>query len=122
MEVEEIVEQIYLNRHPEKKFLKELKSNFIIKLLNSHPNQEFYMIGDNLYIQVDYKEKIIHYRYTKFAEKIIYEFYIENAHDIIESFISKEFNLNGYSFDMGFDCGSSFLENNLKNHGILKKK
>jgi hypothetical protein len=66
MKTEEIVEQIYLNRHPEEKFFRELVSKFEIKLTDYYPNSIFYMIDDKVYMKQDKKTKYIWIRYDGF--------------------------------------------------------
>jgi hypothetical protein len=51
MEVEEIVQQIYLNRHPEEKYLKKIFDKFTIKKNPDRPDYDYYIIDEYIYIE-----------------------------------------------------------------------
>jgi hypothetical protein len=87
MEVEEIVHQIYKNRHPEEVFFRELVSKFEIKLSDRYPNTVFYMIEDNIYMEREKDLNDMWIRYEDFW--LVFENKFNFIGDEIPNLISK---------------------------------
>jgi hypothetical protein len=119
MEVEEIVEEIYLNRHPEEVFFRELVSKFEIKLSDDYPDSIFYLIGDKIYMQQVKKRKNIFIRYedfwSVFESKFGYNF--QESRELLKGMLERHLKLKGYTpsfFVVGY---FALLEKHLKLKG-----
>jgi hypothetical protein len=99
MNTEEIVQQIYLNRHPEEVFFRELISKFKIKLTDDYPNRIFYMIDDKIYMEQDKKTKEIWIRYFNFWSVFESEFgyNYQKTKELLRGMLERHLKLKGYT-------------------------
>jgi hypothetical protein len=99
MKTEEIVQQIYLNRHPEEVFFRELISKFEIKLSDDYPNSIFYMIDDKFYMEQDKKTKEIWIRYDDFCSVFQSKFGYNHQETIVllKGMLERHLKLKGYT-------------------------
>jgi hypothetical protein len=69
MKIEEIVQQIYKQRHPEEVFFRELVSKFEIKKTSRYSESVFYTIGDVVYMElINLKVKKIYIKHKIFYD------------------------------------------------------
>jgi hypothetical protein len=119
MEVEKIVQQIYLNRHPEEVFFRELVSKFEIKLSGDYPDSIFYMIDDEIYMRQNKKTKFIWIRYedfwTVFQTKFGYNH--QETQELLRGMLVKHLKLKGYTPPNGLYYSNGWLERHLRLKG-----
>jgi hypothetical protein len=99
MEVEEIVHQIYKNRHPEEVFFRELVSKFEIKLSGDYPDSIFYMIDDEIYMRQYKKTKDIWIRHedfwSVFQSKFGYNY--QETRELLRGMLERHLKIEGYT-------------------------
>jgi hypothetical protein len=119
MKTEEIVQQIYKQRHPEEVFFRELVSKFEIKLSGDYPNSIFYMIDDKIYMDQDKKTKLIWIRYDGFWSVFVSEFGYnwQETKELLKGMLERYLKIEGYTPKEDYITYIKMLERYLKIEG-----